>query len=291
MCQYGEPTSLEDFALQSQLINAKSYQGIFEAWNTRHWDTCTGLLIWKSQNCWPNLRSQIYDWYLEPTGGFFTTRRACAPICVQLDLATRRVGVCNTSADALEGVRVTATWYDLSGAAHTAGERDIHVTADSYEAAFKVSRPAGLSTVHFLEMTLHDAAGRRLADNVYWFSRRKATHRHRYADLQQLRQSPVSLDTSAEHQILDGRCRQQIRLHNPTSGIAFAIRLKLLQADGSLVQPVFYSDNYITLFGGQERTICVEYDVPLGKADAPMPQLHVEGWNITPAPVGTHAAP
>jgi mannosylglycoprotein endo-beta-mannosidase len=288
--QYGKPTCLEDFALQSQLVNAKSYQGIFEAWNTRLWDTCSGLLIWKSQNCWPNLRSQIYDWYLEPTGGYFSTRRACSPICVQLDLATRRVGVCNTTSDPLENVRITATWHDLSGTPHVDTERVITVGADSYQPGFRVRRPAGLSTVHFLELQLRGPDGESLADNVYWFSRKRTTSPHRYADLQALRETPVTLETTIESQKLETqvpRQRQLARLRNPTEGIAFAIRLKLLHADGTLVQPTFYGDNYITLFGGQEQTIAVEYDASSVDGNQSAPVLHVEGWNIDPTQVGS----
>ena len=208
-------------------------------------------------------------------------------MCVQLDLASKRVGVCNTSATPLRGVRVAATWHDLSGGAHDGGERVVDVDPNRYLATFRARRPADLSRVHFLELRLTDGDGVVLADNVYWFSRKGPRSRDRFADLQQLRDAPVRLETSLQAEVRDGRHHLRARLRNPTDGIAFAVRPRVKRADGG-PQPAFYGDGYVTLFGGQAREIEVEFDGDgTGSAAA---SLWVEGWNVAPTLVDGAAA-
>ena len=42
------------------------------------WTKYTGLLIWKTANPWTGLRGQLYDWYLNQTGGFYGAKACCA---------------------------------------------------------------------------------------------------------------------------------------------------------------------------------------------------------------------
>jgi len=77
-------------------------------------------------------------------------------------------------------------------------------------------------------------------------------------------------------------------LRNPTQRIAFCVRLMLLRADGSTrVLPAFYSDNYLTLFPGQEQRVRVTWNESSGAGEAPgasadrgAPRLWVTGWNV-----------
>jgi mannosylglycoprotein endo-beta-mannosidase len=284
--QYGPSRDLDDFCLKAQLANYKSYQGIFEAWNTRMWDNCSGLLIWKSQNCWPNMRSQIYDWYLEPTGGYFITRRACAPIHIQLDQATWRVGICNTTCRHEKNLTATAVFYDLDGTPHPARSAAVSLQPDTYAPLFKIRRPRSLSTVHFLKLELRDPSDALIADNLYWFSRKKATTKDRYAALKQLREPgrQVALTTALETTKEGDHPTLRATLKNDTPGIAFFTHLKLLRQDGQTrVLPTFFSDNDFTLFPGEQTAISINYTQETAGAESP--RLFVEGWNTIPAEI------
>lgn len=77
----------------------------------------------------------------------------------------------------------------------------------------------------------------------------------------------------------------QATVLNPTSSLAFFIRVKLLDATTSaLVLPAFYSDNYFTLLPGEEQTVAISYnpaDVPANHSVT----VDYELWNnISGAP-------
>lgn len=64
-----------------------------EGWNSMMWTKYTGLLLWKTQNPWPGLRGQMYDFLLDQTGAFFGLRSACESVHVQLNLRTFNIEV------------------------------------------------------------------------------------------------------------------------------------------------------------------------------------------------------
>jgi hypothetical protein len=78
----------------------------------------------------------------------------------------------------------------------------------------------------------------------------------------------------------------QVLLHNTASVPALEAKLVLEQADGKQLLPAYYSDNYVSLLPGEERTITI--DLP---ADEVKGSLHckLRGWNVVPS-IGKVAA-
>lgn len=60
-------------------------QALVESWGSRMWDAppagnpATGMLLWKAHNPWPALRSQLWDYYLEPLSGRAVARAPETP--------------------------------------------------------------------------------------------------------------------------------------------------------------------------------------------------------------------
>jgi exo-1,4-beta-D-glucosaminidase len=78
----------------------------------------------------------------------------------------------------------------------------------------------------------------------------------------------------------DGGNRVAVRLHNPTSRVAFFERVELTSTrDGDEILPIEYSDNYVTVFPSE--TVDIQGDIPAG-ADAAW--VRVTGYN-SPATV------
>ncbi|MFD2145983.1 hypothetical protein [Mucilaginibacter antarcticus] len=44
---------------------------------------------------------------------------------------------------------------------------------------------------------------------------------------------------------------------------------------GERVLPTFYSDNYVSVLPGEQKTVVVDYDVPVTS-----PKIAVRGWNM-----------
>jgi hypothetical protein len=56
------------------------------------------------------------------------------------------------------------------------------------------------------------------------------------------------------------------------------MKLTLFRADNTRVLPAYYSDNYISLLPGEERTLVVH--VPSGAAGAGGLHFTLRGWNL-----------
>ena len=48
--------------------------------------TATGIIQWMLNNAWPSLIWHLYDYYLQPAGGYFGTKKACEAVHVQYSL-------------------------------------------------------------------------------------------------------------------------------------------------------------------------------------------------------------
>jgi hypothetical protein len=105
---------------------------------------------------------------------------------------------------------------------------------------FTIGFPQNLSAVHFIKLTLMNGTSL-LSDNFY----RRGTSYLEYGELANM----------------------------PATGIAFGIRLVLLNSTGERVLPVFYEDNYFSLLPGESKTVRIE-----GTGAS---RLRIEGWNMT----------
>jgi exo-1,4-beta-D-glucosaminidase len=67
-------------------------------------------------------------------------------------------------------------------------------------------------------------------------------------------------------------------VENPSSSVAFFVRLKLTKGNGDEVLPVLWQDNYISLLPGEKREISATFrTIDLGPAPA---RVEVQGWNV-----------
>ena len=113
-----------------------------------------------------------------------------------------------------------------------------------------------------------------------------------FSDLTGLATLPqVRLQTSAtiEQAANASSSSAHIRVKNPSSNVAFQVRLRLARKkdDVDLV-PVFWDDNYFSLLPGEERIIAAEYDA--SELHGARPAIEVGGFNIVPAEVGNAAS-
>ncbi len=283
---YGSPSTVDDFCLRAQLNNYMQYRALYEGFISHMWEWYAGVFVWKSQNPWTGLRGQLYDWYLDQTGGFYGTKSACEMIHVQLNLDTSKICVVNHSAEPLANVTAQVTLYDLKGAAfHTQSEVFQQVAASSVNAGNAVNWPKNLPSVYFVKFQLSDDNNSLLSENFYWQSS------HTPPDYSALQTLPKILLVATVQITQDGNeYVLKASLQNPASsgGVAFFIKLQLQHpavpsgADNRIL-PAFYEDNYFSLLPGEQKSVtirCAQMD-----AGSSEPELWVAGWNITPMQV------
>ena len=301
---YGASSGLEDYVTKSQAMAYDGQRAMFEAY-ARNRYTSTGVIQWMINNAWPSLFWHLYDYYLQPGGGYFGTKKACEPLHVQYSYDDRSVVVSNSLYEKVPGLNVKAELYDFDLRSQFSKELTLDIDSDSVRRAFAIPAfPAdSTSPVYFLRLTLHDSAGNLVSSNFYWLARKAAniqwskteyfdgdttgssiyTPAAPYDDFAALNQlHRVRLDAAAKIERDDVGPRVRVMLKNPSEHLAFQIHLGIRQnSETADILPVLWDDNYFELMPGESREISVRY-LSGGALDG-SPELTVDGWNIEPA--------
>jgi hypothetical protein len=86
----------------------------------------------------------------------------------------------------------------------------------------------------------------------------------------------AELTTSASVSAEGGEQKATVRIRNAGSAPALMVKLTLKDATlGERILPAYYSENYVSLLPGEERTVTVKF--PAGSAKA---AIGVRGWNV-----------
>ncbi len=292
---YGPPKNLEDYEAKAQAMTYAGERAMFEAYR-RNQFASTGVIQWMLDNAWPSLFWHLYDYYLDPAGGYFGAKEANQPVHVQYSYDDRSVVVVNNLYRAFPAMTVTARVYDVGLKRLFSRRATVNVQENSSQRILvlppfpKAPRPA----VYFVKLGLEDAAGRTIDSNFYWLSSQQPvfewnqtkyerTPESTYEDMRMLdRLPPVRLEASAARERLRGRDAVRVILRNRGAHLAFQVRVGVVDAKtGEPYLPVFWNDNYIELMPGESRTLTARYPawVKLG-AHA---ELEVAGWNIEKA--------
>src|SRR5262249_40820079 len=139
--------------------------------------------------------------------------------------------------------------------------------------ALEVPRVKDLSSSFFVRCQLKDSTGHLLADNVYWQSTTDdevgdpkndnafALSQESWADLTALNHmAAAALDVSGKTQKTDGWANISVTLTNHSQTPAFFVRAEVTQgSNGDEILPVTWDDNYVTIFGGESKTLQARY--------------------------------
>ena len=85
---YGGADNVAEWVWLAQFVNYEGYRAMFEAQGKNR----MGLLIWMSHPCWPSFVWQTYDYYFEPTAGYFGAKKASEPLHIQWNPVDRQRG-------------------------------------------------------------------------------------------------------------------------------------------------------------------------------------------------------
>jgi hypothetical protein len=278
--QLGPFGSLPEFERRIQLFNYVDHQAIYEGMYAHLWKPNSGRMIWMTQPAWPSTMWQMYSSDYDTQASFYGIRKANAPLHVQMDLSDHTVQVVNTTRDAARGLKVHV--LVVSPENETLTSKDVSV-----DAAANVTTPlfvlpvADLFEKHplvFVRLELHDSSGTLIADNFYWVAKNAEDNR----ELDKLASASVSSDMKpAPDAVVNGGHEKvwRVQLRNTGNDAAIALKLTLLHADGSRILPAYYSDNYVSLLPGEQRTVTIQ--APLDAAGPGSARVSLRGWNCS----------
>jgi exo-1,4-beta-D-glucosaminidase len=242
-------------------------------------------------NAWPSTIWHLYDYYLEPAGGYFGTRKANEPVHIQFSYDDRSVVLVNSSTQPLRGLKVVAELYNFDLQKRFSKEEAAEAAADSSQRLFSIPETGEDAGISFVRLLLQDAKRHALSSNFYWLPSKFSTFdwgsstfeytpSPYYEDLTDLSQlTPVKLEVAAKTLESGNKPSIQVTLKNPTRNLAFQVSTRVFnKKDGHDILPVLWEDNYFALMPGESRTVTATYDAR--QLQNMEPEVEVSGWNI-----------
>jgi hypothetical protein len=265
---YGGADNAKDWVTLAQFINYDGYRAIFEAQSKNR----MGLLLWMSHPCWPSFVWQTYDYYFDPTAGYFGSKKGSEPLHIQWNSATDMIEIVNYSAGAAPGLTAQVELFNMDGSLKWEKSASVDSTEDSVVAPIAMEYPDGLSSVHFIRLKLK-RGDTVVSENFYW----RGTEEGNFQALRTL--SKVKLAKTIRIGREGGRWMLTAYLSNPTKQPAIMVHLKAVrEKTRDRILPAFYSDNYISLMPGERRIIQIRLENADTRGEAP--SIVVEGFNI-----------
>lgn len=287
----GKPEGLKDYLRKAQYLNYEGIRAMFEAFGAHRYRS-TGIIQWMLNSSWPKLWWQLFDYYLNPTGGFYGARKANAPVHISYNYGLHGIDVSNNTLADVKSLSATVAVYDFDLTPKLVKTVPVlWLPANQTSHVLPFPKDLKLSKTYFLDVKLRDARNEVISGNFYALSARAdlldpdrstwyVTPQTQYADLTQLNDLPkVKLMVAQKVQESGDRTVIRVTLKNPSKGLAFMAYLDVRGGTADKpVLPVFWDDNYVTLLPGEERAIqgyC--YTRSLGGEP---PKVVVTGWNI-----------
>jgi len=275
--QFGAADNLEDYERKAQMMNYVDYRAIFEGFNAHLWAPNSGRLLWMTQPAWPSTLWGILSSDYDTQASYYATKKACEPIHVQLDLSSNDVSVVNTTTETLHGLEVSADVYSLDNKLLLHRSSMLDAASDDETRALNLDlAPLMGNGVVLVHLALHAQDGQLLSQNLYW----RAASDAGYRALNQLPPVAVAMTARLEPEAdKTGASERRIEVHLKNTGPIAALNTKLVAVDASngvQVLPAYYSDNYISLLPGEERSITIDLPADAGKRAL---SVKLRGWN------------
>jgi exo-1,4-beta-D-glucosaminidase len=253
-------------------------------------------IYWMMNSAWPNLHWQLFDYYLSPAGSYFGTKVGSRPEHVAYDYEEHAVYLINHH-NALggndNGARtVSIDLIDPTGKVLSQQAITTETKPNTSKQLVTVSEIDGIKDVAFLKLVLQDSSSKAvLSRNVYWLSAKNdtldwadstwyytpLTSYADYTSLSKLRNATMEASVQSLPDSKDGMSNLTLVLENKSDVPAFFIRLVLAdEQTQDAITPVYWSDNYVTLFPREMITLTVGFN----SSGNSSPVVEVSGGNI-----------
>jgi hypothetical protein len=265
---FGKVDNAKDWLEYAQWISYQSYRAILEAQGKKR----MGVLFWMTHCAWPSLVFQTYDYYFEPTGSYFGSKKGSEPLHIQWNAFTDSIEVVNHSIP--NGMNLTATveLINLEGSVKFKKQFLIDCPVDQIKRICILEQPEGLSNTYFIRLKL-ERENKIISENFYW----NGLQEENYQEIGKL--PKVKLDIKTKTNQKDGKWFLKTEIANNTKTPAPMVRLKVIgDKSKERILPVIFSDNFISLMPGEKRN--VEIEINNSDTRGNEPQVETDGVNI-----------
>lgn len=287
--RYGKPDSIEAFDKKAQAMNYELMRPMFEAFQV-HKDRSTGLVQWMLNAAWPKMYWQLYDYYLNPTGAFYATQKACLPLHLIYNYGDHQIYAINDHLHQVNNLTAQLRIYNINSELLLEEQITFDALPDSAISILEIQKLENCSTTYFIGLRLLNELNQEVSSNFYWLSTQEEeldyeadlgefayhTPSKKYADLTLLDTLPeVDINVESCHEKSGVENTMTVVIDNSSNTIAFMINMNIIEKEsGEVILPVFWEDNFISLLPGEIKTVQAKY-----RSDV-LSELTVEGWNL-----------
>lgn len=265
---YGAAKSANDWVEFAQFENYEGYRAMFEAQSKNR----MGVLLWMSHPAWPDFVWQTYDYYFEPTAGYFASKKGCEPLHIQWNAATDDVEVVNYSSGVAKGLTAQAEILNADGSVQWQKSAPVDTAEDSVVRPMAITFPSNLTAVHFIRLKL-TRGSELISENFYW----RGIEEGNYQALTELPKVKLSAKTEVVAQ--GSQWVLTTKLKNISNSPALMVHVKGVRSkSGDRILPAIYSDNYVALMPGEERSIRTE--VANADTRGERPNIAIDGFHL-----------
>jgi exo-1,4-beta-D-glucosaminidase len=300
---YGPPADFADYERKAQAMAYDSERAMFEAYSRNKYSASTGVIQWMLNNAWPSLIWHLWDYYLQPAGGYYGVKKACEPLHVMYSYDDRSVDVINSTYDPALRLSVTAKLFDSTLKERFSVTVPVDVPADGVTraGAFPEKAFAPESPIYFVDLVLKDQFGKTISTNFYWLSAKKNIYDwsaedndafqpvKSYEDFTALNSLPSAGKLVAGVPLLLGGFFS-VQVRNPSDRLAFQLHVEVHGKNPAVEWPSQSDDDYFSLLPGQSRQIKVYFKALADTKDRSM-EVTLRGWNIEPQTIMWMNAP
>jgi exo-1,4-beta-D-glucosaminidase len=295
---YGPPRDFDDYERKAQAMAYDSERAMFEAYSRNKYSASTGVIQWMLNNAWPSLIWHLWDYYLQPAGGYYGVKKACEPLHVMYSYDDRSVAVINSTYQPALGLSVTAKLFDSQSHERFSVTVPVDVPADGVTkaGAFPEKAFAPESPIYFADLTLKDQFGKTISTNFYWLSSKKNVYDWSAEDNDAFTPVKSYEDLTALNSLPSAGTLGVIRhgmgvlntsfffvlLTNSSKQIAFQVHVQLYDKLSKKEILLPWDDNYVSILPGQSLNIGA---VLPSKEALNNTEVHIAGWNIEPQTV------
>ena len=260
---FGAPEDAAAFCFLGQWINYSSVLSLLEGSVCD--STATPILF--SHPYYSSMQACTYDYFLDPTAGFFAAKKALEAIHVQFDPKDSAVRLVNRTARDEAGLKLGIQWFDFSG--RSLADYIVNIYSCKASSAQRLGEyPKPCAEACFVRLGLYKGE-ELLSENTYFLPQESLKD---YAAMDR-----AVIELGGEVSSEKGMWVMEYSLTNLGDVPALLLHAQIRDEQGHRVLPVFWSDNYIHLLPGETKKLQAKV---LISACPKVPKISLEGLNL-----------
>ncbi len=268
--EFGSATSLEDFERKAQMLDYVGHRAIFEGFAAHLWQPNSARMIWMTQPAWPSMEWNFLSSDYDTQSSYYATQKACEPVHAQLDLTDGSVDLINLGDARPFSVQVRVASLDGKVLDDQTHPVQAAANARTPVASTDLEKLAAGHAI-LIDLVVTEPDGNKVSDNFYWWAREESSLR----ELNSLPQAKLTMSFAVAAS--GSERKATVTLKNSSPVPALMVKLTLKDAStGKRILPAYYSENYVSMLPGEERTVTIEFP-----AGSERPSVSVRGWNIS----------